>query len=122
MNDSAVQEESINNEENNQRPIVVIIIAVALLLNGILTVVNGLMYQAGPFVLALGAVALLLSLGLWKLWSWAWAGTIVLQIIALGFAIYEWYTLGQINFWSIGIAIIIILYLLRGEIRSVFFN
>ena len=122
MNESALQEESASNEESTQRPVVVSIIAVALLLNGIVTVVTGLMVEAGPFVLASGAAALLLSLGLWKIWSWAWFGTILLQIVALGVAFYYWYTLGSINFWSISIAIIIILYLLRSEIRDAFFG
>ena len=122
MNESVLPEESANSEEGTQRPVVVMVIAVALFLNGIITLATGLMVEAGPFVLASGAVALLLSLGLWKLWSWAWFGTILLQIVALGVAIYYWYTLGSINFWSIGIAVIIILYLLRSEIRAAFFG
>ncbi len=122
MDDSVGQEANIEAESNNQRPVVVSIIAAAMLLNGIITLANGLAFQAGPTVLAFGVVALLLSLGLWKLWSWAWIGTILLQIVALGVAIYEWVTLGSINFWSIGIAILIILYLLRSEIRAAFFN
>ncbi len=122
MNESVWQEEIDNNGESAQRPVVVRIIAVAMFLNGLVTVVTGLMFEAEPYVLASGAVALLLSLGLWKLWSWAWIGTILLQIVALGTAIYYWYTLGSINFWSIGIAIIIILYLVRSEIRDAFFG
>jgi len=122
MNESVLQEENANNKEIKERPVVVSIIAAALLLNGVITVATGLRYQAGPFALASGIVALLLSLGLWKLWSWAWIGTILLQVVALSAAVYYWYTLGSINFWSIGIAIIIILYLLRSEIRAVFFG
>jgi uncharacterized membrane protein (DUF2068 family) len=128
MNESILPEESANSEENavseegTQRPVVVMVIAVALFLNGIITLVTGLMFAASPIVLVSGTVALILSLGLWKLWSWAWFGTILLQLIALGFAFYYWYTLGSINFWSIGIAIIIILYLLRSEIRAAFFG
>jgi len=128
MNERSLPEERVNNLESanseavTQRPVVVMVIVVALFLNGIITLATGLMVGAGPFVLVSGAVALLLSLGLWKLWSWAWFGTILLQIIALGFAFYYWYTLGSINFWSIGIAIIIILYLMRSEIRAVFFK
>ena len=122
MEESVVQELNTESENSGQRPVVVSIIAVAMLLNGIITIANGLAFQAGPYVLASGAVALLLSLGLWKLWSWAWVGTILLQIVALAVAIYEWVTLGSINFWSIGIAILIILYLLRSEIRAAFFS
>ena len=122
MNEGALQEGTVNKEEGNQRSVVVSIISVAMFLNGILTVANGLKYEAGPFVMASGIVALLLSLGLWKLWSWAWIGTILLQIVALGVSVYYWYTLGSINFWSMGIAVIIILYLLRSEIRADFFG
>jgi hypothetical protein len=45
-----------------------------------------------------------------------------MQLIALGATIYDWYALGSIDFWSIGIAILIILYLLRAEIRTVFWG
>ena len=66
--------------------------------------------------------AILLSLGLWKLWSWAWTGTIVLQFIAAGFALYDWFTGVGIDFLAIAIAIFIVLYLLRSEVRAAFFT
>ena len=122
MNEDGLLEEGTKNGETKQRPVVVSIIAVALFLNGVITIATGLMFDAGLLVSALGAAALLLSVGLWQLWSWAWLGTILLQIIALGEALYDWYALGSINFWAMGIGIIIILYLLRAEIRSVFFD
>ncbi len=122
MNEDSLLENRAEDEVQSQRPVVVSIIAVALFLNGMITIVTGLMFEAGLLVLALGAAALILSVGLWQLWSWAWFGTILLQIIALGEAFYDWYTLGSINFWAIGIGIIIILYLLRAEIRGVFFG
>lgn len=120
MNESTIPEERSENEKTGERPVVVSIIAVAMLLNGIITLVTGLMFAANPLTLALGAAAVLLSLGLWKLWSWAWAGTILMQLIALGVTFYDWYALGSIDFWSIGIAVLIILYLLRAEIRTEF--
>jgi len=40
-----------------------------------MTIINGLSFEAGPVVLVFGGVALLLSVGLWMLWSWAWVGT-----------------------------------------------
>ena len=52
MKESTLPEESTNNEESNQRPIVVSIIAVAMLLNGIITLVTGFMFEANPLVLA----------------------------------------------------------------------
>jgi hypothetical protein len=122
MNESIVPDKTNTSEESSERPTVISVIAVIMFLNGIVTLASGVMYEAGPLVLASGAVAILLSLGLWKLWSWSWLGTILLQIVALGTALYYWYTLGSINFWAIGIAIIIIWYLLRSETRSVFFN
>jgi hypothetical protein len=122
MNESVVPETSADNDNSNERAVVVSIIAVAMLLNGLVTVVTGFLVEAGLYVIASGAAALLLSLGLWKLWSWAWVGTILLQAIALGVAIYYWYTLGSINFWAIGIAILIILYLVQPAIRAAFFE
>lgn len=120
MDERLMPEDGLAGETERQRPVVVSIIAVAMLLNGVVTLVTGLLYDAQPYVLVLGAVALLLSAGLWKLWAWAWAGTILLQLVALAFAFYDWYALASIDFWAIGMAILIIAYLLQLERRSLF--
>lgn len=106
----------------NQRPVVVSIIAVLLLINGILTLVNGYRFQANFLVMILGVVALVLSLGMWKLWPWAWAGTILLQVIAIGYALYDWFTGGPIDFLAMILGAIVLIYLLRSETRQVFFQ
>jgi hypothetical protein len=110
MDENAIKDQTIGEESAAQRPLVVSILAVVMALNGILTIINGLGFQAGPLVIALGAAAILLSLGLWKLWSWAWIGTIVLQFIVVGFALYDWIIGVGIDFLAIAIAIFILLY------------
>jgi len=40
--------------------------------------------------------------GLWMLWSWAWVGTFLLQIVAVGFAVYDWFTGGPIDVLAMG--------------------
>ncbi len=117
-----MENNSIKTKEGKQRPVVVSILAVMLALNGILTIINGLSFAAGPVVLALGVLAILLSIGLWLLWSWAWLGTLLLQVIAVGFAIYDWFTGGPIDVIGMGLGVIIIIYLLRSEIRAIFFS
>ncbi len=106
----------------NKRPIVISIIAVLLLINGILTLINAYRFQARPVVPSLGVVALLLSVGLWQLRSWAWAGTILLQLVAIGFAIYDWFTDGPIDFLAMIMGVLILLYFLRANTRNLFFR
>lgn len=105
-----------------KRPVVVSIIAVLLLINGILTLVNGYRFDAHMVVMILGAVALVLSLGMWMLWPWAWVGTVLLQIIAIGYALYDWFTGGPIDFLAMILGVIVLIYLLRSETRSYFFQ
>lgn len=105
-----------------QRPIVVSIIAVLLFINGILTLLNGYRFEAHFMVLVFGAVALVLSVGMWMLWPWAWVGTVLLQLIAIGYAFYDWFTGGPIDFLAMILGVIVLLYLLRSETRQVFFN
>lgn len=105
-----------------QRPVVVSIIAVLLLINGILTLANGLRFDAPIVVMIFGAIALVLSVGMWMLWPWAWAGTILLQVIAIGYAFYDWFTGGPIDFLAMILGVIVLIYLLRSETRQVFFH
>ena len=106
----------------NKRPVVVSIIAVLLLINGILTLINGYRFQVNIVIMVLGVVALVLSLGMWKLWPWAWAGTILLQVIAIGYALYDWFTGGPIDFLAMILGALVLIYLLRSETRQVFFQ
>ena len=50
----------------NKRPVVVSIIAVLLLINGILTLINGYRFQVNIVVMVLGVVARGFSMGMWK--------------------------------------------------------
>jgi membrane-bound ClpP family serine protease len=106
----------------NQRPIAIIIIAALLLINGILTLVTGLRFDAHPIVLVLGAAALLLSLGMWQMWSWAWIGTVLLQLTAIGYALYDWFTGGPIDFLAMMMGVLVLYYLLRADTRALFFG
>lgn len=56
------------------------------------------------------------------LWPWAWAGTILLQVIAIGYALYDWFTGGPIDFLAMILGMIVLIYLLRSETRQVFFQ
>jgi hypothetical protein len=97
-------DDTVNKEAvEKKRPVVIIILAIVLLLNGIMTIIEGLNFAANPIVLGLGGVALLLSLGLWMLWAWAWVGTMLLQIGAIGFAFYDWFTGGPIDVLGMGL-------------------
>lgn len=106
----------------NQRPVVVSIIAALLLLNGILTLINGYRFQAPFYVMLFGAVAIVLSVGMWQLWSWAWVGTVLLQIGAIGYALYDWFTGGPIDFLAMMIGAIVLVYLFQVNTRSAFFD
>ena len=106
----------------NNRPIVVSIIAALLAINGILTLINGYRFEAHTIVMISGAVALILSVGMWMLWPWAWAGTILLQVVAIGYALYDWFANGHIDFLAMIMGAIVLMYLLRSETRQVFFQ
>lgn len=103
-----------------ERPILVMVIAALLLLNGILTIANSLRFDANPVFLGFGVAAILLSVGLWQLWSWAWWGTVLMQVAALGFAFYDWFTGGPIDFLAIFLGAGIILYMLAQGTRAAF--
>ena len=103
-----------------QRPILVMVIAALLLLNGILTIANSMRFELNPIFWGFGIVAIILSVGLWQLWSWAWWGTILLQVAALGFAFYDWFTGGPIDFLAIFLGAGVITYMLQAATRAAF--
>jgi hypothetical protein len=59
---------------------------------------------------------------MWMLWPWGLIGTIILQLIAIGYALYDWFTGGPIDFLAMILGVIILFYLLRSETRQTFFN
>lgn len=103
-----------------QRPILVMVIAALLLLNGILTLANSMRFELSPVFWVFGIVAIVLSIGVWQLWSWAWWGTILLQVAALGFAFYDWFTGGPIDFLAIFLGAGVIAYMLQAGTRAAF--
>ncbi len=105
-----------------QRPVVISVIAGLLLLNGVITLATGYRLGAPIVVMLFGAAALVLSAGMWKMWAWAWIGTVLLQVAAIGFALYEWYTGGIIDFLAMILGAIVLLYLFRAETRALFFG
>lgn len=104
-----------------ERPIVISILAVIMVLVGIMDIILGFQFGADIWVIGYGVIAIVLSLGLWFLWPWAWVGLILMQIFAVSYAIYDWAANGEIDFLAIFFGIFIILYMLRKEIRVVFF-
>ena len=46
----------------------------------------------------------------------------VLQIVAIKFALYDWFTGGLIDVLAIGLGVITIFYLLHSEFRAIFFR
>jgi hypothetical protein len=105
-----------------ERPVVVSIIAVLLFINGILKLIHGYRFEANITGMILGAIALILSVGMWMLWPWALMGTVLLQLIAIGYALYDWFTGGPIDFLAMILGFIILVYLLRIEAWQTFFN
>jgi uncharacterized membrane protein (DUF2068 family) len=104
-----------------ERPIGVMIIAVLLLFNGALTLWGAWSFQASATVYALGIIAILLAIGMWRLMSWAWYATLLLQIITLGYALYDWFLAnGPIDVFGIAIALIVIVYLLSSGVQEAF--
>jgi len=105
-----------------ERPIVISVLAVIMALVGIMNTILGLQFEAHIWVLGYGIIAVVLSLGLWFQWSWAWFGLILLQIFAVGYAIYDWVANGEIDYLAIFFGIFIILYMYRKETRAAFFS
>ena len=105
-----------------KRPIGISIIAVLMLLNGILTLINGVGFQAGTVVIVFGAAAILLGIGLWFLLSIAWIGTILLQVATLGYALYDWLIVQgpEIDVIGIALAVLIIFYMFSKEVLIAF--
>ncbi len=104
------------------RPIGISIIAVLMLVNGILTLINGVAFQAGTIVSVLGAAAILLGVGLWFLLQIAWIGTILLQVATLGYALYDWLIVQgpEIDVIGIALAVLIIFYMFSKEVLIAF--
>jgi hypothetical protein len=110
-----------------ERPLGVTILALLQIIGGILALFGGIALVGvgsiilGPFGAIYGSIVILLALldliigwGLWSMKSWAWMAAIILNIISLIMAIPTY------DYLSAIIALIIILYLQQGDIKSRF--
>jgi len=105
-----------------ERPLGVTILALLQIIGGILSLIGGSIFFIIPFIgWIIGGIIVILALldlvigwGLWSMKSWAWMAAIILNIISLIIAIPTF------DYISIIIALIIILYLQQGDIKSRF--
>lgn len=71
---------------------------------------------AGPFV---GAVGLIVSLGLWRLQRWAWVATILWAGVNMGQALYGYFW-GSPQYIAMALSVVIVLYLNQREVQLAF--
>jgi len=105
-----------------ERPLGVTILALLQIIGGLLSLIGGSIFFIIPFfgwiiggiIVILALLDLVIGWGLWSMKSWAWMAAIILNIISLIIAIPSF------DYISIIIALIIILYLQQGDIKSRF--
>ena len=105
-----------------ERPLGVTILALLQIIGGIFSLIGGSIFFIIPIIgwiiggviVFLALLDLLIGWGLWSMKSWAWMAAIILNIISLIIAIPTF------DYISIIIALIIILYLQQGDIKSRF--
>lgn len=71
---------------------------------------------AGPFV---GAVGLILSVGLWRLRRWAWVATMLWAGINMAQALYGYFW-GTPQFIAMALSVVIVLYLNQRDVQLAF--
>ena len=124
------------------RPIGVTILAVLMVLLGLWTVCGGIfdlagfslgfigsLFGAGPslgagfsafFNLVWGILAILLGLGLWRLLSVAWLGTVIVLAVRLVYFIYALFGPPGVDWIGTLITLALLIYLTRPGIKSSF--
>jgi len=114
-----------------KRPTGVTVIAVLLWFTGVINVIGGLATMDdlsgfwGGFQLVTGIVAIAFGFGCWFLKKWAWAGTIVLMGLNAVSLIAVWIQYSdRVNvsrlLLPLAINIVVIIYLMRPELRKAF--
>ncbi|HZS77265.1 MAG TPA: hypothetical protein VFA41_11685 [Ktedonobacteraceae bacterium] len=112
------------------RPLGITIIAVILAIQGILGIIAGIMLLSagagvgtlGVITLILGVLYLVLAYGLWTLKTWAYWGTIILEILALlngilGLGMHSFAT----GIFSLIFAIVVLIYMFADRnVRAAF--
>lgn len=71
---------------------------------------------AGPFV---GAVGLIMSVGLWRLQRWAWVATMSWAGINMGQALWA-YWIGEPQYSAMALSVVIVLYLNQRDVQLAF--
>jgi hypothetical protein len=84
------------------------------------TAFGGVTAALGSLILLLGVLSIVLSIGMFQVKGWAWLGTLIVQGLNILFAVVFALTGGGINFVGLILAGIIVYYLLRPEVKSVF--
>jgi len=124
------------------RPIGVTILAVLMIILGIWTLCGGLfglaglslgfigtLFGAGPsigagfsaiFNLVWGVAAILLGLGLWRLMSFAWLGTVIVLAIRMIFFVYALIGPPGVDWIGTLITLLLLLYLTRPGVKGSF--
>lgn len=70
----------------------------------------------GPFV---GAIGLILSVGLWRLQRWAWVATMTWAGINMAQALWS-YWIGQPQYYAMAFSVVIVLYLNQRDVQLAF--
>lgn len=113
-------------ENHAARPFGVTLIAILLAVDGVLAILQSLLFFGAPVALILtlvfGLVLLYLAYAMWKLQPWAWIATLVLEGLNALFALIAIVSApGAIGAWiSLIIAAVIIFYLTRPEVHAAF--
>lgn len=120
-------------QEANGRPFGVTVIATAMIANAVfagtraylddsLIAIDELMTidfyfeLAGPFV---GAVGLILSVGLWWLQRWAWVATVLWAGVNMAQALYGYFW-GTPQYTAMALSVVIVLYLNQRDVQLAF--
>jgi hypothetical protein len=118
-------------ERVNERPFGVTVIAIAMIANAGIAAVRtwmgdvslddvmrtGFYFEmAGPFI---GAVGLIVSVGLWRLQRWAWVATILWAGTNMGQALYG-YIWAEPQFSAMVLSVVIVLYLNQRDVQLAF--
>lgn len=81
---------------------------------------GGVIMFFSVFMLVLGIISIVLAIGLWQMKEWAWIATLVLQGITIAIQILQ-LVLGKApNFLSLAFAVVIVIYLMRPEVKQAF--
>lgn len=122
-----------SDQEENGRPFGVTVIAIAMIANAAFAGARAYLYDqvlgfdelitmdfyfelAGPFV---GAVGLIVSIGLWRLQRWAWVATMLWAGINMGQALYSYFW-GTPQYIAMALSVVIVLYLNQREVQLAF--